>query len=692
MSEFISSFEVDPDLSNEQVTSNVIPIVAQEDRVVIQNHVFEFSVDCFERKALIKSINAALTSEWFLSRSKQSQISYLSALKPFLSFLQSLLKEQFSTALLAEFVEYRVNVAKVKSQSTNVNPVALVIRHGLNHASFSSEQITYLRATLRNKPKTAKKRRKQVPLSDYFLNLSWFRTYLSDAEIYELTNQKNLIGSFTTAVAVVLINIINAKRSLSAFEIKDPASEHGELSKRSQQKKHVESLLKCCNQLQIESKVQFQKLLQVDVINESRHVNLDEQKEEGCAQEISFLNERNSYHAPDVLAYEHLNKPSHFEQCLISFLLAAQAIQPSNIKNLCAGNIIEVSNSRGELVQVYMKYYKTRAAQAKITPYLPYKSSIVAQAIVNYKKYFTDQSSCLFDSGFNPGDLIHFTPSSKTRTIVSRFINALRIYDSEIQSKLRQNGFTNILSKCFEILSESGGIPHSEWWTSIAENKGSKSYARYKSDIKNYLPTSFIRLNAIKTSAIYANADQFNQNSTQNFNSHSNATELQHYLNDQNQDWQDRNGQVTRLVFNDMQNYAFRPTDNPAIDSVSSLVNRTIIKSSPESGQRVPNAKGYVNSSQEEKSEGVERVVIDSAETVVLLKHYIEQAHRFSKELLQSNQVFFEWEVLPNAEWAETMLAQKLPPKTVRRGIELYRAIKHKLPDLFTQKIEGLSH
>lgn len=692
MPEFISNFEVEPDRSNEQVISNVIAMSAQEDRVVIQNHVYEFSVDCLERRALIKAVNAALTSDWFLSRSKQSQISYLSALKPFLSFLQSLLKEQFSTALLAEFVAFRVNVAKVKSQSTNVNPVALFIRHGLNHACFSSEQISYLRATLRNKPKTAKKKRKQVPLSDYFLNLSWFRTYLNDTEIYELTNQKNLIGSFTTTVAVLLINIINAKRSLSAFEIKDPVSGHGALSKRSQQKKHVESLLKCSHQLQEDSKVQFQKLLQVDVINESRHINLDEQKEEFCAQGKSFLNERNSYHAPEILAYEYLDRPSHFEQCLFSFLLAAQAIQPSNIQNLCAGNIIEVTSNREEIVQVYLKYYKTRAAQPKITPYLPYRNSIVAQAIVNYKKYFTDQSSLLFDSGFNPGDLVHFTPSQKTRTIVSRFTNALRIYDSEIQSELRRNGFTNILSKCFEIFSESGGIPHSEWWTSIAEKKGSKSYSRYKSDIKNYLPTSFIRLNAIKTSAIYATADQFNQNSPQNFNSHSNATELQHYLNDQNQDWQDRNGQVTRLVFNDMQNYAFRPTDNPAIDSVSSLVNRTIIKSSPESGQRVPNAKGYVNSSQEEKSEGVERVVIDSAETVVLLKHYIEQAQRFSKELLQSNKMFFEWEVLPNSEWAETMLAQKLSPKTVRRGVELYRAIKHKLPDLFTQKIEGLSH
>lgn len=226
----MSNFEVDPDRSNEKVISNVIAISAQEDRVVIQNHVYEFSVDCFERRALIKSINAALTCEWFLSRSKQSQISYLSALKPFLLFLQSLLKEQFSTALLAEFVQYRVNVAKVKSQSTNVNPVALFIRKGLNHASFSSEQITYLRATLRNKPRTAKKKRKQVALSDYFLDLAWFRTYLTDSELYELTNQKNLIGSFTTSVAVLLIQIIETKRYLADIEFKKPTTEHVELS------------------------------------------------------------------------------------------------------------------------------------------------------------------------------------------------------------------------------------------------------------------------------------------------------------------------------------------------------------------------------------------------------------------------------------------------------------------------------
>lgn len=692
MSEFISSFEVDPDLSNEQVTSNVIPIVAQEDRVVIQNHVFEFSVDCFERKALIKSINGALTSEWFLSRSKQSQISYLSALKPFLSFLQSLLKEQFSTALLAEFVEYRVNVAKVKSQSTNVNPVALVIRKGLNHASFSSEQITYLRATLRNKPRTAKKKRKQVALSDYFLDLAWFRTYLTDSELYELTNQKNLIGSFTTSVAVLLIQIIETKRYLADIEFKKPTTEHVELSKRSQQKKHIEALLECATPLAIEKKTQFIKLFQVDVINQALHIDLNKKLDESHFQNTAFLSEPNTYHAPDILAYEHLNKPSIFEQCLASFLLAAQAIQPTNIKSLCAGNIIEVKNNRQETIQVYLKYYKTRAAQAKMTPYLNYRNSSVAQALVSYKSYFSEQSSFLFDAEFNPGALVHYTPSSKTRTLVSRFINALRIYDSEIKSALRRAGSTNIFSKCFEILSEKGGMSDSEWWTSIAKQSGSRSYARYKADVENYLPNCFFRLGAIKTSAIYANADQFNQNSTQNFNSHSNATELRHYLNDQNQDWQDRNGQVTRLVFNDMQSYAFRPSDHPAIDSVAQLVERTSIQKAAESDQRVPNLKGYIASSMGERSEGIERIVIDSGETVVVLKHYIEQAHRFSKELLHSNKVFFESQVLPNIEWAETILAQKLPPQTVRKGVELYRKIKHKLPNLFTQKIEGVSH
>lgn len=690
MTVYSNTFVVEPDDSTSPSNSNVTALSAKEDKVVINNLVYDFVVESIERRALVKAINAALASSWFSSLSKQSRISYLSALKPFLEFIQRLTKDDFSTALFSDFVEYRVNVVKVKKQSTNLNPVALCVSEGLKVEHFSAEQMTYLRATIAKKPKIAKAKRKQVAFSDYFFNLAWFREHLTDSEVYELSNQQSLMGSFTTSVAVLLIQIMQAKHELLDIQTRNPTEDFEELLPRSQRIKYIEAVIDYCGELQPESQLKLLKLLQIDVINKTKHVSLDGDADTAFSRQQSTLSQRGSYHYADITAYENLTKPSNFEQLLLSFLLAAQAVQPSNLKTLSVGNIVLVKNSRGEIVQVYLKYFKTRASQAKETPYLSFKDSIVAQAIVGYTEYFNDKGSCLFDSNFNPDAQIHFTPSAKNRTLVSRFFSALRIYEPEVLIELRRNGNTQIFPKICQILEVHGDMAMPEWWTSVANREGSKSYDRYKSDIDNYLPQSFFSLGAIKTSAVFAGATQFDRNATKNFNSHSNATELNHYLTDDNQDWQDRNGQVTRLVTNDLQNYAFRPSDHPAIDSVSVLVDRTLIVGDTE--HRSPNIRGYATSSSEEKSEGIERVVIDSAETVVLLKHYIEQAQTFSKELAAANKQFFEWEVLPNSEWAEIVLAQKLSPMTVRKGVELYRALKHKLPALFNQKIEGKSH
>lgn len=691
MRELISSTEIKRNDEDSLSKSNLINVTSNSTRVLIGKHEYYFEPGCYKRESLIKAINAGIDLDWFRNLSEHTKASYMSAIKTFLPYVQKLKSEEFTVGILADFLNYRTNIVKVKAQSTNLNPVSNMLRKGLGNPGLTSKEATYLRDVVNNKPNSAPAKREQVALSDFFLNLSWFRTCLNDTEIYELSNQKIFLGSFVTTIATVLTKIIETKKAFIDLGLADNYIEDPSLNRKTKVKYYVHWLMKIGAQFDQTKSLDLLKLFQIDFINESKFVEISERENSLYDKQISKIGTSNSYHKTDILRFGNLRAPSALEQYLMSFLIAAQAVQPSNIEELKAGNIIEIKNVNEQVIKVQLKYFKKRAKEVKETPLLSAKESVVAKAFLAYKQYFLSASEYLFNEQASLST-VHYTPDVKVRTLVTRLLLSLTIYEEEIRSSLDKSGYSDIFPKCFRTLKEEGGISPSEWWSSVARMQGMRSYSKYQKGVKNYLPHMMFSLGAIKTSAVFSKADEYNRYSNQNFNSHSNATELSNYLTDENQDWHDRNGQVTRLVTNDMQNYAFRPTFHPKIDTVSDLLARTDIRDDCHDRNDFSNWKGYRQGSASERSHGIERIVIDSIETVVCLKHYIDESTRFEVQLRDSHAEFYRREVLPNCEWAAIVLDRKLPAKTVKQGIDLYNSIKSELPSIFAQKVKENSH
>lgn len=208
MRELVSSTEIKKNDEESLLNSNVINVTANSTRVLIGKYEYRFEPDCYKRASIIKAINSAINLDWFSNLSEQTKTSYMTALKSFLPYVQKLKNEEFTVGILANFSSYRTNIKKVKAQSTNVGIVSNMLAKGLGNPGLTSKEATYLRDVVNNKPNSASAKREQVALSDFFLNLSWFRTYLNHTEIYELSNQKIFLGSFVTTIATVLTKII----------------------------------------------------------------------------------------------------------------------------------------------------------------------------------------------------------------------------------------------------------------------------------------------------------------------------------------------------------------------------------------------------------------------------------------------------------------------------------------------------
>lgn len=193
----------------------------------------------------------------------------------------------------------------------------------------------------------------------------------------------------------------------------------------------------------------------------------------------------------------------------------------------------------------------------------------------------------------------------------------------------------------------------------------------------------------VKTSAVHANSDKYRVGKLINYNSHSSLTEANSYLTNENQDFVNGAGRLTRLVINDLENRAFKAT-NDVVENIKLLTNEY------KSRSHEVDLKGSVNPFYDTKPDNLslnkssnKYVVIQCEETVVEFLHYIEQATVNYKNLLLKAPTFFEFEVLPKVEWYTELLEERFDENIVKEGTEYYQKLKSILPDLFTSQLMG---
>ena len=183
-----------------------------------------------------------------------------------------------------------------------------------------------------------------------------------------------------------------------------------------------------------------------------------------------------------------------------------------------------------------------------------------------------------------------------------------------------------------------------------------------------------------------------------NRNSHSNQTEKKHYLTQDNEEWINSSGRITRSVMFDLINNVFALDFSSAKDektfkqevanfnfefrsishSISSksedMLARLQVVTEQQRG-RISEV-GVMSYSAKPLMQFAPIYILDSPVTVCKMRNYLYEFSNSYKKLLRQNPDYFYQTVLPTVEWMERVISTKLSPESIKKGDALFENMK----------------
>ncbi|MFS1956569.1 hypothetical protein [Vibrio cyclitrophicus] len=202
-------------------------------------------------------------------------------------------------------------------------------------------------------------------------------------------------------------------------------------------------------------------------------------------------------------------------------------------------------------------------------------------------------------------------------------------------------------------------------------------------------PKSIFSLQAIKNSAVHAFSDPYTLNYLINRNSHSNQTEKVSYLTEENEEWMNSSGRITREVMLDLIqnvfNLNFKPENEKQVSAFNSefmAVTDLIAYKHEEMNARLRvvtgQEKGRVNEvgvmalSDQKENEALSPIYVsDNPITVLKMHNYLHEFKKNYKKLLSYNPDHLFKTVIPTVEWLEDTLP-KMSKASQRKGREQF--------------------
>ncbi len=194
---------------------------------------------------------------------------------------------------------------------------------------------------------------------------------------------------------------------------------------------------------------------------------------------------------------------------------------------------------------------------------------------------------------------------------------------------------------------------------------------------------------AIKNSAVHAFSDPYTLNYLINRNSHSNQVEKVSYLTEENEEWMNSSGRITREVMLDLIhnvfNLNFKPENEKQVAAFNSefmAVTDLIAYKHEEMNARLRvvtgQEKGRVNEvgvmalSDQKENEALSPIYVsDNPITVLKMHNYLHEFKKNYKKLLSHNPDHLFKTVMPTVEWLEDTLP-KMSKASQRKGREQF--------------------
>lgn len=388
-----------------------------------------------------------------------------------------------------------------------------------------------------------------------------------------------------------------------------------------------------------------------------------------------------------MLVIHQLSQPgvslpiTQVEQLMYSWLMASLAVQPNDINKLNQ-NHFRLFKIGQRVTNIECEYFKSRANAIHTTRSISTKN-LDGKALLTYLKQIEGEDIPTCENvtpAISPG----------SNAILGSLANAMELPNMDVALRKAHCEDGNI-PMCIPMAIHSL-IRHG---ISVYNKKGLTN--KQVKNSKNAIPTNLFGPLAIKNSAVHAHSDPYTLHYLINYNSHTNQTEKTSYLTEDNEEWINAAGRITRSVILDLINNVFDIDFSPlnqngSNDALASFNNefesvtqsvsykceemlaRLQIVTKQQRGR--VNEVGVLSHSSRSQDQFAPIYVLDSSVTVCNMRNYLHEFKRNYRQLLSQNPDYLYQTVLPTAEWMQRVLSTELCPESITGGDKLFEAMQ----------------
>ena len=627
---------------------------------------------------------------------------------------------------LKDFEAWRVGEKGVKTQSTGLDKIKLMIKDALVLSAFT-ETLTdsergYL-VTLSNTDVAPREEADPVNLNQWFSQHTWLRR--DDIgighELYaRLVSPKALMMSFRVTIETALLYLQASKDALidgfrlagvtpedipTLAEVVVPDGKRKDHYIRNEKAAIINRLraklvpflddipfLKNALELVIftEARPQFRKDIFEKLLTNQPIIAASKKESNGffiSKEQVGFI---------DVgfltqLAL-HVQSPpdndvipvSLAESLLFSYLMSHQTVQSSDISKLCLRDFKFVKRVNGHITHIESDYFKGRAKNNIHKVETLKAKDDIGKAVLRYIQDVTALTQQ--DKLLTPEIKVNqCNPANLTGMLL------LACNDTALWQVIQEKQQTQCTSPVF-VKAMYAILSHGVSYAIVK---------KAQTPCETALPNSFFAFSHIKTSAVYAGSDAFDPTSLINPRSHSNNTEREHYLVEMNQEWENNCGRVTRAVMRDLYVNVFTASDSDkqlfeseftkAVEHIKTRTNDVLacLKVVTEKTNGRVDELGFLGAGSQIEVDLPDTIYIqDSPETVLKLKHFLSQLQEKHTALRECAPEFLFFTALPTAELIESLFDNKRFSKaSLDKGHAMYDKYKSHLPPHFTAQL-----
>lgn len=624
---------------------------------------------------LFKAFSTGFQSDWFTGLADRSKTTYFDSCRQLFDWInasgyKTTDKTRYNT--LKDYEAYLLN-----DRGTKYSHLALInqlLREGLPCPSLTDANYDYLQ-TLLSLSKPAKYPEPEpVTLSSWF-NLPWLRVAIGEQAYLQLESPRLLLSSFRVTIATTLLYLLEQRQywqRLSTVEF--------DASGTGWQYDWNPELLERGGKFnkQGEPEDEFTQLLWLDIVKPTAQENLKEKLMQADSykfeKRLSYKNNKiYPWQKPVFFHPDYQSQYSPVEELLCAWLVACEAVQPTDILKLKTSNYARERNRSGRLIAMQCTYYKGRAGNFK-HPAILMASDPWTRAMDRYMTGLPGSS--LFKTAVAKN--IKFPSLSTNHNLLFFLIKIWKLpsFQHQLESELSRTDATSLFLRAM-LAQEQGG----ESFNSFNMRAGTIA-GEYEALVSRPLPHSVFTFTHIKNTAVHAGTDTYREADLVNHHSHTALTEKTSYLTDQNKEWVNQAGRITRLVLHDLQNVVYQPSIEAIRQTVDDLELRTRIIKATHTNDIVTHS---LKSSSIEGMSDSTIIVSDTADTALYFIHYIYQAETLLPKLLAARPDWVERTLIVQVEWMTRALIRM---RTAATAQKTYKNLAAHLPPLFDHLLE----